>query len=187
MTIACWGNPNQTNAANVCVNVGVLTGTHRNQIQFNNTGTVFAFSIGSAGQGEAFSSQNYSANTWSHVCCVFLSSTSRTVYLNGTAGTTNTTNCGSQNTADSILIGARANPAIGNYMNGLLSEIGIWNTDLTTAEINSLSKGMTCDKVRPQSLVFYAPLIRDLIDAKGRLTITNNNTATVATHPRVYA
>jgi hypothetical protein len=46
---------------------------------------------------------------------------------------------------------------------------------------------MTCDKVRPQSLVFYAPLVRDLIDYKGGLTITNNNTATVANHPRVYA
>jgi hypothetical protein len=47
--------------------------------------------------------------------------------------------------------------------------------------------GMTCDKIRPQSLVFYAPLVRDLIDVKGGLTITNNNTATVANHPRVYA
>ena len=45
---------------------------------------------------------------------------------------------------------------------------------------------MTCDKVRPQNLVFYAPLVRDLIDAKGGLVITNNNGATVATHPRIY-
>jgi hypothetical protein len=58
---------------------------------------------------------------------------------------------------------------------------------LTAAEIASLAKGMTCDKVRPESLVFYAPLVRDLIDAKGGLTITNNNGATVANHPRVYA
>ena len=46
---------------------------------------------------------------------------------------------------------------------------------------------MTCDKVRPQSLVFYAPLVRNLQDVKGGLTISNNNTATVAVHPRVYA
>ena len=72
-------------------------------------------------------------------------------------------------------------------MDGCLAEVGIWNAALTAAEIASLAKGMTCDKVRPQSLVFYAPLVRDLIDTKGGLTITNNNTATVATHPRVYA
>lgn len=72
-------------------------------------------------------------------------------------------------------------------MDGLIAEVGIWNAALTAAEIASLAKGMTCDKVRPQSLVFYAPLVRDLIDQKGGLPITNNNGATVANHPRVYA
>ena len=68
-----------------------------------------------------------------------------------------------------------------------MAEVGIWNVALTAEEIASLADGFTCDKVRPQSLVFYAPLVRDLIDHKGGLTITNNNTATVAAHPRVYA
>ena len=68
-----------------------------------------------------------------------------------------------------------------------ISEVGTWNAALTANEVASLANGMTCDKIRPQSLVFYAPLVRDLIDAKGGLTITNNNGATVATHPRVYA
>jgi len=72
-------------------------------------------------------------------------------------------------------------------MGGQIAEVGIWNAALTAAEIASLAKGMTCDKVRPQSLVFYAPLVRDLIDQKGGLTITNNNAATVADQPRVYA
>ena len=79
----------------------------------------------------------------------------------------------------------RGSPAL--YLNGDIAEVGIWNAALTAAEIASLSKGMTCDKIRPQNLVFYAPLVRDLIDAKGGLTITNNNGATVANHPRVYA
>ena len=72
-------------------------------------------------------------------------------------------------------------------MDGRIAEVGIWNAALTQPEIASLANGMTCDKVRPQSLVFYAPLIRTLQDLKGGLTITNNNTATVADHPRVYA
>lgn len=71
-------------------------------------------------------------------------------------------------------------------LTGEMAEVGIWNDALTAAEIASLAKGMTCDKVRPQSLVFYAPLVRDLIDQKGGLTITNNNGATVANHPRIY-
>jgi hypothetical protein len=82
---------------------------------------------------------------------------------------------------------ARYSTTLGAYLTGLIAEVGIWNAALTAAEIASLADGMTCDKVRPQSLVFYAPLVRDLIDVKGGLTITNNNTATVANHPRVYA
>jgi hypothetical protein len=75
----------------------------------------------------------------------------------------------------------------GAFFTGDMAEIGIWNAALTAAEIASLAKGMTPDKIRPQSLVFYSPLVRDLIDQKGGLTITNNNGATVANHPRVYA
>ena len=71
-------------------------------------------------------------------------------------------------------------------MNGLIAEVGIWNVALTVAEIASLAKGITCEKVRPQSLVFYAPLVRDLSDQKGGRAITNNNGATVANHPRIY-
>jgi hypothetical protein len=74
-----------------------------------------------------------------------------------------------------------------NYANGRIADVGVWSAALNADEILSLSKGVTCDKVRPQSLVFYAPLVRELQDVKGGLTITNNNTATVANHPRVYA
>ncbi len=76
---------------------------------------------------------------------------------------------------------------MGSFFKGSIAEFGIWSAALTADEIASLAKGMTCDKIRPQSLVFYAPLVRDLIDQKGGLTITNNNGATVANHPRVYA
>jgi len=68
----------------------------------------------------------------------------------------------------------------------MIAEVGIWNAALTQPEIASLAKGMTCDKIRPQNLVFYTPLVRDLIDQKGGLVITNNNAATVAAHPRIY-
>jgi len=127
-------------------------------------------------------------NTWHHAAGVFASSTSRTAYLDGVAGAENTTNIGTQATATAINVGARtASGGVAAYFNGDIAEFGIWNAALTAAEIASLAKGMTCDKVRPQSLVYYAPLVRDLIDAKGGLTITNNNGATVANHPRVYA
>lgn len=74
-----------------------------------------------------------------------------------------------------------------SFMDGLVSEVGIWKgAALTDAEIASLAAGFTPDQIRPQSLQFYAPLVNNLNDVCGGRAITNNNGATVATHPRVY-
>jgi hypothetical protein len=75
---------------------------------------------------------------------------------------------------------------IGAWSTGDFAEIGIYQAALTDSEVASLAKGMTCDKVRPQSLVTYIPLVRDIQDLARGMTLTNTN-STVATHPRVYA
>ena len=129
---------------------------------------------------------NYTTSAWQHGAGVW-SSTNRYVFLNGAqdASDAQSTLGG---TPTLVSIGSRfAGATAGIFMDGLIAEVGIWNVALTAAEIASLADGMTCDKVRPDSLVFYAPLVRDLIDYSGGLTITNNNSATVAVHPRVYA
>jgi len=131
------------------------------------------------------STSGCSANTWHHACAVFTSATSRTIYLDGGNSATNTTSS-TPSGINQMNIGS-FKTAAGNWFNGQVAEVGLWSAALTQPEIASLAAGMTCDKVRPQSLVFYAPLVRDLVDAKGGLTITNNNTATVVNHPRVYA
>jgi hypothetical protein len=195
-TIAAWVRIEATNIDHVIGYLGEASGTHRNQVQLsavNSAGgpsfAVILFIGSSVGAAQrATTSTATSVNTWHHAAGVFSSSTSRTAYIDGVAGTENTTDIGSQNTATAINIGVRtANNGQAAYFDGQIAEFGIWNAALTDAEIASLAKGMTCDKVRPQSLVFYSPLTRDLIDYKGGLAITNNNTATVANHPRVYA
>jgi len=110
------------------------------------------------------------------------------VYIDG-ALVAGTRNEGSNQT----LASAATNFQIGNSTGdstetfvGQIAEVGIWDVALTAAEIASLGKGITCDRVRPQSLKFYAPLIRNLQDVRGGVTITNNGGATVANHPRVY-
>jgi len=149
-----------------------------------NTGKVRA--VDSRG-GDVDTVATVAAGSWNHGCAVHESNTSRTVYANA-SGTNNTTSVSGGVNSPAVFVGARRlNGVIGTYYTGLIAEVGIWNVALTADEIASLAKGMTCDKVRPQSLVFYAPLVRDLIDYKGGLTITNNNSATVANHPRVYA
>lgn len=189
MTIACWARPSESNAG--IVSVGVNGGTHRNQLTAagSDSGTyrIAASSVGSVTANNADgTNRDYKNQTW-HLAGVFSSSSGRSIYVAGLSEGTSTTDVGSQNSFTSLTIGSRWATTIGAYYSGWIAEIGIWNVALTAAEIASLSKGMTCDKVRPQSLVFYAPLVRNLQDVKGGLTITNNNTATVAAHPRVYA
>ena len=194
LTLACWFNSTNTTGlqALICVNAastadryvlyarGDVAGDPVRMQSVNNTG----------GVGSATTTTGYSSGVWTHACGVVSSNTSRTAYINGgSSGTDSTTVSPSQIPVQASIGNQRFNlfPAGVSFATGLIAEVGIWNAALTAAEIASLAKGMTCDKVRPQNLVFYAPLVRDLVDQKGGLTITNNNGATVATHPRVYA
>jgi hypothetical protein len=186
LTIACWALPDGTSAG-AYVAVGDSTSAQRYQLQqgFGNVNSVSILSVGS-GIVAATTSTGVAGGTWHHAAGIVDSNSSRTIYLNGSNSVTDT-NTMAVATPNSVVVGARFSPSIGFYFGGNLAEVGIWNAALTAAEIASLAKGMTCDKVRPQSLVFYAPLIRNLQDVRGGLAITNNNTATVANHPRVYA
>jgi hypothetical protein len=188
MTIAAWFYPTQS-LVQVLVCIGQNSGTYRNQLTYDGDvlgRPIRAFAVGTGGSFQAQGGST-TLNEWNHACAVFGSATSREIFAGGASGATNTSNVGTQNAATGTQIGARtASNSTGFYFNGNIAEIGIWNAALTAAEIASLAKGMTPDKIRPQSLVFYAPLVRNLIDQKGGLAITNNNSATVANHPRIY-
>jgi hypothetical protein len=192
-TLACWFRITNTSDNNLLV---TLDSGASSRIQISNNGAASqkrsvqaaTFNSSNVFGRIAYSEESYAANNWYHAAGVFETSTTRNAYFNGNVGTNDGTDGISVSGINKILIGARTSAGtIGQYNNGQIAEVGIWNVALTAAEVASLAKGMTCDKVRPQSLVFYAPLIRNLQDVRGGLTITNNNTATVAEHPRVYA
>jgi len=192
ITITAMANRAATSGIFVIGTCGQFSGSHRVQLVIRSDGDFkpHLFSSGTltstaSNSGAAPSSMNL--NQWHHVAGVESANNNRVAYIDGQEGSTQTTDVGTQNTFDYINIGSRTvSGAAGTFFTGMIAEFGIWNVALTAAESASLAKGMTCDKIRPQSLVFYAPLVRDLIDAKGGLTITNNNGATVANHPRIY-
>jgi hypothetical protein len=194
LTIAAWFKSDVNNARTVIVSIadtnisagpffalvedGTQAGDPICATKFSNT----------TGAGEAVSTTGFTVGTWHHGCAVFASTTSRTAYIDGGSANTNTNSRPADaQVVDKTAIGCLGRATNAAFYNGQIAEVGIWNAALTAAEVASLADGMTCDKVRPQSLVFYAPLVRDLQDVRGGLTITNNNTATVANHPRVYA
>jgi len=188
MTIGFWFRSNGLNGCGVSIGKEGSTQRHNVFILPQNGLVVNA---GSADSGSTAASVNstttFTNGQWSHAGAVYASNSSRTAYCNGGGAATNTTTLSTTPGFVDLFVGTRPAPTIGGFFTGDIAEVGIWNVALTAAEIASLAKGMTCDKIRPQNLVFYAPLVRDLQDQKGGLTITNNNGATVANHPRVYA
>lgn len=185
-TLAAWFNPDNITSTGALVALSPANGNYWGLV----LGGVLAgdpvVAIHSS-NNNAVTSSGFVASQWQHGCAVFTSVSSRTVYLNGGSAGTSTAGELSPTAATELLIGSRrASGALGAYMDGRIAEVGIWNAALTAEEVASLAKGMTCDKIRPQSLVFYAPLVRDLNDQKGGLTLTNNNGAIVANHPRIY-
>jgi len=130
-----------------------------------------------------------SLNTWNHGAGVFSSDTSKTCYLNGEAtADTVTSTADATGTAFTALGIGRSHTTGANtrFWSGRIAEVGIWTAALAAEEILSLSRGMSPDMVRPSSLVFYAPLIRNLQDVRGGQALTNNAAATVINHPRIY-
>lgn len=191
LTLACWFNTTNTTAiqALMCVNATANSDRHVLYARGDVAGDPIRMqSVTGATTGNADTTTGYSSGVWTHACGVLSSNTSRTAYINGGSSGTNATNVSASTVQCSIGAQRFATFPLGtSFTMGQIAEVGIWNVALTAAEIASLAKGMTCDKIRPQSLVYYAPLVRNLIDQKGDLTITNNNGATVANHTRVYA
>ena len=190
-TLACWFRASDSGDQQTLVGIQNLLNGHRSNLfaasQIVNDPIVAATTVGGS-VAQVQSTTPFTNNTWHHACGVFVSDSSRTVYLDAGGSATTTTTLAPTFGSSTVGVGARHNgTSWGLFAQADIAEVGIWSAALTQQEIESLSRGYTCDKVRPQSLVFYAPLVRDLIDYKGGLTITNNNTATVAAHPRVYA
>jgi len=129
----------------------------------------------------SISSPGFVINTWHNVCGVYTSSTSRTIYLDGRQGLTNTTDR-TPTSLIRIIIGAYG---VDNF-DGNISDVAIWSAALNTDEINSLAKGFSAKKIRPQSLEFYTPLVRNVYDYSSGSSVTSN-TATVSTHNRIYS
>lgn len=188
-TITAIFNAANTTSGGALVSANAVTTGARTGIfaAGNISGDPVRASLISATTGaDADTTTGYSANVQTNAVGTITGSTA-TAYINGGSSASSTDPApGTYTNFTQLGIGARHNgTSWGVFYDGSLAEAAIWNVVLTDAEIASLGKGFKASRIRPQSLVFYAPLIRDLQDVKGALAITNNNTATVAVHPRV--
>jgi hypothetical protein len=126
------------------------------------------------------------------ICVTWDGSTNATtgvkLYINGSESAsyqlrTNAVGTRTDDAASNLVIGNRN--AADRAFDGQMAEVAIWDVALTADEVAQLGDRMKPMRVRPQSLKFYSPLVRELIDVRGGLTGTATGTS-VDVHPRVY-
>lgn len=195
ITIAGWFNSDNettsqaviylTNSSDNAQYIGLLAvGSHaENQVRALMRSTLgFPFLSANTTSG-------YTSGTWHHAACRFPDNDTAEVWLDGGNYGISTAATETPSGLNRLTIGHSEN-ALGfssQYFDGKLAEIGIWNTDLTDAEINSLSKGFSPLFVRPQNLVFYVPLVNTSIsdDLVGNLDISWSGSPTNDEHCRI--
>ena len=186
-TMACWFNADRIDASMGLMWLGDKDATnHFWTLYVNDSEVVSATVLAGGGPAHAVSSANWTADTWRHACGVFTSSTSRAAFLDGGNKGTNATDLTPAN-ADRIGLGSFLDFSVSSPFGGDIAEAAAWNVALTDAEVAILAKGYSPLFIRPQSLIFYVPLIRDNDeDLIGGLSLSLIQTPDIAVHPPIY-
>ncbi len=191
LTLACWCNSTDATANQRLIAI-IDTTDGRDYFMIDLSGAtagdpIRAITASAGTTAIASTSTGYSINTWHSVAGVFASATDRRAFIDGGSKGTNITSLTPAG-LDQLRLGVNLNTSEApvSPLIGRLAEAAIWNVALTDDEVASHAKGVSPLKIRPQSLVFYSPLIRDLFDYRAGLTITMNGAVAVADHPRVY-
>jgi hypothetical protein len=186
LTMACWFNPDVVSALDylICIaDSGADTdwfsleanGAAGDVVRARTNATTGVF---------ASTSATFVAGTWQHAAAVFESTTSRAAYLDGGNKGTNTTSK-TPSGLDRIGLACQATLTPTLFLSGLIAEAAIWDVALTDDEVAQLGLGYCPLLVRPDGLVFYAPLVRAVQDVIGGLTLTATGTPAAAVHPRI--
>lgn len=188
-SVSCWFNPDGLTTQGTFWWEGEAgSASDYHELQF--AGDVAGDPIRAGTRNGTFNSANSSAgpgaaNAWYQAAGVWTSSTDRKAYFNGGNEGSNTTDR-TPDFIDESAIGRTNDSTPGNYFDGSIAEMGIWNVALTPAEIATLGKGYSVLFVRPQSLVDWIPLFKsEDTGFKTRRAFTANGTPTVDTHPPI--
>jgi hypothetical protein len=187
VTFSCWVFPDDTTAsATMCLGRNAAD-DDRLQTTANGTSGYRASSIDATTAVDATVGSTFSGS-WKHGASVFASNTSRTGYLDGSAGSPNTTGNTAQNLNRTVVGGRVAAGTFGGFLDGRMAECAMWDDDLTAFEIAAMSHGVSPMLVRPTNLVAYWPLFKgfstgDEPDWHGAYLLTETGTVGNVDHP----
>ena len=184
-TLACWFNTDDDTISQGLMWVGDKdSGVEYGEIQAAGAvGDAVSAANRSTSDGfdAAYSSTGFTAGAWHHACGVFTNSTSRAAFIDGGSKGTNASENAPDAVYDRFGIGARLDATASNWLSGHIAEAAVWNMALSDDDVAQLGAGYSPLFVRPESLVAYWPLVRDLVDRLGTVELTPNGT-TVSAH-----
>lgn len=147
---------------------------------------------GGSSQDATLSTGAYAADTWYAIGGTFYA-TSTDLYVDYLTGksldeTVNSTfsSKGASTAHDRVSLGRTMDSSPAQDFNGQVAVAAIWDVALTPAEHASLAARVSPFKVRPQSLKFNGPLVRDSRELMRGVVPTESGTIVAAPHPAVY-
>lgn len=162
-------------------------GTSRWQISVNATNVLTALAVNTAATAGTATGATVTDLALTHVGAVFASSSSRTAYTNGVAGSPNTTPI-TVSGVDSLRIGARVASGVeALFFNGQLGPLAVWRGALSAHEMRLLSLGRSPFLVRPfdlLSLIGMDAPTNDLYDLVRRRRLAASGRPAIQLFPR---
>lgn len=158
-TMACWARPlslTWPSSFGCPFSLGRNSALHLARFTINGAGTV-TFQTYDGANGAA-TAGNMTSGSWGHLVGIKRTATDQQAYLNGTGGSVNTTSV--TPTLDRVSVGTcrYTGTNVIYPWNGDVAWPAIWDVALSQEEITALSRGAHPATIRPESLVWFAPL-----------------------------
>lgn len=174
-TVSAWAYPHDVGGDRTIWAEGdTASSTRYVAMLFDSGGELKAWLRDGGTRYEPITVNTATTNAWNHCCAVYKNATDQRVYLNGDTANRgqNTTNINWSGNVDDTAIGVlRISINYGGF-DGELAHVAAWNAELDEDEVVALSMGFSPLLVRPGSLVYYFPMLRDINDVMGTSTMT---------------
>ncbi len=184
LTFSVWAYPDASQSHSPLFVGDKDVGSERAYLSLRVTTDVLRYSFQGGGGNPTIETANAATlNAWNHCFGRSAASDDHEVILNGDLGNAGTSSFDvTVADWDRTTIGRLGDSTPNFAFSGRLAEVAIWDVALSDDEAVMLSLGFSPLFVRPQGLVLYAPLVRDIIDRVGGLALADTNGTTVADH-----
>jgi hypothetical protein len=188
VSISAWVLCDTTTADQTVVGIGRNDTTNYFQLFVRTANTVRARSASGGSFGTATSSATVTDGVWTHVAGVWVSSTNRSVYVNGANKVTDTNSCPFPASGlDRSSIGVLYQSSDSTFLDGKVANVGIWAAELNDSEVAALGKGFSPALIRPASLLECMYLFGNNSPETGIKGTSFTLTGTAkASSPRIY-